>query len=111
MQTKSFDERKAESSRIKQKYPTRIPVIVDVASGSNVVLTKNKFLIESDLTLGHLIYAIRKRVQLQPESAIFAYLENNIIGTPSELMGSVYRNSANADGFLYVTISLESTFG
>jgi GABA(A) receptor-associated protein len=62
------------------------------------------------LTVGQFIYIIRKRTKLDSEKALFVFF-NNTLAPISELMGNLYQKSKDKDGFLYATISLESTFG
>ena len=117
----SFEDRYEECQRILKKYPDRIPVIVDKHSGSDIPdIDKHKFLIPSDLTVGQFIYVIRKRIQLNPEQAIFVFVNGRLPPTTS-LMSQIYeehveRYMENAkeeqvDGFLYISYSGENTFG
>jgi len=107
-----FDKRHEEASRIKLKYNDRVPVIVERRQGCESMppLDKSKFLVPSDLTVGQFIYVVRKRIKLAPEKAIFLFV-NSTLPTTSELMSTVYDIHKDADGFLYVVYSGESTFG
>ena len=63
-----------ESKRIREKYPDRIPVIVEKSENSPESLPdidKRKFLVPQDLTMGQLVFVIRKRIKLDPNTAIF----------------------------------------
>lgn len=53
---------------------------------------------------------IRKRIKLPADSAIFVFV-NNTLPPAAALMSQIYQQHADADGFLYVTYSGESTFG
>jgi len=107
----SFDKRKAESARIRVKYPDRIPVIAEKSSTSSIPdIDKKKYLVPADLTMGQFVYVIRKRIKLAPDAAIFVFV-NNTLPPAQELMAKIYKDQADADGFLYVTYSGESTFG
>jgi len=107
----SFDKRKAESSRIRAKYPDRIPVIAEKSTTSQIAdIDKKKYLVPSDLTMGQFVYVIRKRIKLAPDAAIFIFV-NNTLPPAAELMAKIYQDHADKDGFLYVTYSGESTFG
>ncbi|GLC45245.1 Autophagy- protein 8d [Pleodorina starrii] len=76
-QEHSLDKRKAEAARIKEKYPDRIPVIVEKAERSDIPdIDKKKYLVPSDLTVGQFVYVIRKRIKLSPEKAIFIFVKN-----------------------------------
>ena len=109
---KSFDDRLKESTDIKKKYPSRIPVIVERYNKCKNIcdIDKNKYLVPEDLTLGQFIFTIRKRLKLTPEKALFVFINNSLI--PSNLfMSEIYDKNKNEDGFLYVNYTGENTFG
>lgn len=107
----SFDNRCKESKNIITKYPDRVPVIVEKQETSDVVdIDKNKFLVPCDLTVGQFVYVIRKRMKMPPEKAIFVFVDNHI-PMQSSLMSSIYDQSKDKDGFLYIKYAGENTFG
>lgn len=107
----SFENRSKESKKITDKYPDRIPVIVEKQESSDVVdIDKNKFLVPCDLTVGQFVYVIRKRMKMPPEKAIFIFV-NNQIPMQSAFMSSIYDQYRDNDGFLYVKYAGENTFG
>ena len=108
----SFEERVKESSNIRKRYPNRIPVIIEKSEKSGDIsdIDKKKYLVPDDLTVGQLVYVIRKRIRLSPEKAIFIFI-NNLLPPSSSLMSCVYNEHKNEDGFLYVKYSGENTFG
>lgn len=106
-----FDKRKKEADRIIKKYPERIPVICEKAQQSDISdIDKKKYLVPSDLTVGQFVYVIRKRIKLEPEKAIFIFV-NNTLPSTAALMSQIYKDHKDEDGFLYVTYSGENTFG
>mmetsp|Transcript_2291 Transcript_2291/g.8515 ORF Transcript_2291/g.8515 Transcript_2291/m.8515 type:complete len:89 (-) Transcript_2291:881-1147(-) len=65
-QLHSFEDRKAESTSIRNKFPDRIPLIIEKAPKSKIaVLDKKKFLLPNDLTLGQFQYVVRKRMHVE----------------------------------------------
>ncbi|OEL34553.1 Autophagy-related protein 8A, partial [Dichanthelium oligosanthes] len=105
------DKRQSESSRIREKYPDRIPVIVEKAGKTDVPeIDKKKYLVPADLTVGQFIYVVRKRIKLSPEKAIFVFVKNTLPPNAS-LMSAIYEENKDEDGFLYMTYSGENTFG
>ena len=71
------EKRQAEALRIREKYPDRIPVIVEKAGRSDIPdIDKKKYLVPGDLTAGQFVYVIRKRIKLSPEKAIFIFVNN-----------------------------------
>lgn len=107
-ETKTFDERKIESSNIVSKYPDRLPIIVETAG--TLVLDKHKYLVPMDLTVGQFMYVIRKRLHLTSEAAIFLFI-NDILPPTSAQLSQVYYDNRDADGFLYCKVMKENTFG
>ena len=64
----------------------------------------------SDLTVAQFAFVIRRRLSLEPEKALFLFIDGTL--PPSaQLMREVYEAHADADGFLYVLYSSENTFG
>merc|ERR1712224_934219 len=109
-----FEKRKSEAARILGKYPDRIPVICEKATNSSTDsipdIDKKKYLVPADLTVGQFHYVIRKRIKLSPENALFLFCQNKIPPNGT-LMSTVYEDSKDEDGFMYVEYSGESTFG
>tara|TARA_B100001093_G_scaffold419657_1_gene411277 strand:- start:139 stop:489 length:351 start_codon:yes stop_codon:yes gene_type:complete len=106
-----FDKRLSESKRIIEKYPTKIPIIVEKQNKSDVPdIDKQKYLVPNDLTMGQFVYVIRRRLKLDPEKAIFIFI-NNILPPTSAVVQQVYEEHKDDDGFLYVTYSGENSFG
>ena len=111
-QSHSLAERRRESNRIFEKFPGRIPIIVERASKTTSVplLDKNKFLVPGDLTLGQFSFVIRKRMTLSPDQSLFLFVAN-ILPTTGDLMRELYGRYREEDGFLYIKYCGESTFG
>ncbi|KAF7851058.1 hypothetical protein BT93_L4681, partial [Corymbia citriodora subsp. variegata] len=106
-----LERRQAESARIREKYPDRIPVIVERAEKTDVPdIDKKKYLVPADLTVGQFVYVVRKRIKLSPEKAIFVFVKN-ILPPTAAMMSAIYEENKDEDGFLYMTYSGENTFG
>ncbi|QCD79742.1 Atg8 ubiquitin-like protein [Vigna unguiculata] len=105
------ERRQAESARIRDKYPDRIPVIVERAERTDIPdIDKKKYLVPADLTVGQFVYVVRKRIKVSAEKAIFVFI-NNTLPPTAALMSSIYEENKDDDGFLYMTYSGENTFG
>ncbi|CAL5344513.1 unnamed protein product [Camellia sinensis] len=106
-----LERRQAESTRIREKYPERIPIIVEKVERSDIPdIDKKKYLVPADLTVGQFVYVVRKRIKLSAEKAIFIFVKNTLPPTAA-LMSSIYEENQDEDGFLYMTYSGENTFG
>jgi len=107
----SFDARLAESTKIIEKYSERIPIIVAKDKRSNLEnIDKNKFLAPEDLTVAQFISVIRKRIKLSEHEAMYIFI-NNTLPTTSSSLGTIYQQSKDDDGFLYITYCAENVFG
>ena len=107
----SLKNRSEESARILDKYPNRIPVIVEKMPSSDIPdIDKKKYLVPSDLTFGQFMYVIRKRIKLAPEQAIFMFI-NNTLPSTTALMSQIYQQHKDKDNFLYLTYSGDNVFG
>uniref|UniRef100_A0A667YD91 GABA type A receptor associated protein like 2 n=1 Tax=Myripristis murdjan TaxID=586833 RepID=A0A667YD91_9TELE len=73
------EHRCIESAKIRNKYPDRVPVIVEKVSGSQIVdIDKRKYLVPSDITVAQFMWIIRKRIQLPSEKAIFLFVDKTV---------------------------------
>ena len=110
-QTHSFAHRVAESHRVKDRYPDRVPVICegDPKTGT-ITLRKMKYLVPDTLTVGQFVYVLRRQMTLRPEEAVFLMI-NNILPPTAALMSQIYNEHADEDGFLYAVLTKENTFG
>ncbi|CAN8025108.1 unnamed protein product [Ixodes persulcatus] len=105
----SPEQRKQEADAILEKYPHRIPVIVERAPNSHVPsIDKQKFLVPSDITVAQFMWIVRKRIHLSPEKALFVFVGRLM---PHLSMGDLYGTYRDEDGFLYLAYSGENTFG
>ena len=95
----SFAMRKAEADRIKERYPARIPVIVERASRAADIpqISKSKFLAPQDMSVGQFIYIIRKSISLPPEKALFLFC-GQTLPTTATLMRQLYAENGDEDG-------------
>ncbi|KAK3418158.1 hypothetical protein EUGRSUZ_H04111 [Eucalyptus grandis] len=107
----SFDKRLEESKSIVDKYPDRIPVIIERYSRTDLPeMDKKKFLVPRDMSVGQFIHILSSRLQLTSGKALFVFVKNTLPPTASRL-DSIYQSSKDDDGFLYMCYSTEKTFG
>lgn len=108
----SYETRLEESTRIREKFPGRVPIIVEKSKTSSNIPTidKQKFLVPSDLSVSQFIYIIRKRLTLKSETALFLFV-NGTLPTTSTFMRELYTIHKDLDGFMYMQYSGENTFG
>lgn len=108
---KTFQERINESTKIKSKYPDRVPVICEKNPGSGLeILDKRKYLVPNDITATQFLFIIRKRLKLASEKGIFLFV-NNMIAPSTHTMIDLYNEYKDDDGFLYMNYTEENVFG
>ena len=109
--SKSLEDRISESKKIIEKYPDRIPIIVEKSADSNLKdIDKQKYLVPKELTFSQFLYIIRKRIHLNEAEALFIFINNKLVPS-NKSMNEVYDVDKDEDGFLYVTYTNENTFG
>eukprot|EP01122_Echinamoeba_exundans_P006108 TRINITY_DN1656_c0_g1_i2.p1 TRINITY_DN1656_c0_g1~~TRINITY_DN1656_c0_g1_i2.p1 ORF type:complete len:119 (+),score=35.00 TRINITY_DN1656_c0_g1_i2:115-471(+) len=107
-----LEKRREGASRILERYPDRIPAIVEKARLEDPDLDQKKFLVPQDSEVAKFILQIRKHMKLNSAEAIFIFVGDKHyqpIGTT--MMSEVYEKHKDEDGFLYITYSSESIFG
>ena len=105
-------ERVKKSQLILEKYPDRVPLIIQPSKTDRDAypIDKSKYITPRDLSLLQLQQIIRKRIHFPAEKAMYMFINNKIFPITS-IIGPVYDANKDTDGFLYVTYCQESTFG
>lgn len=107
-----FEKRKEESSRIRQKYPDRYPIICERGRGADLPsIDRKKYLVPSDISVANFMYIIRKRIKIAPEKSIFLFFGDTQLLPSNMLISMAYEQYHDEDGFLYIQYNGESTFG
>lgn len=114
--SRTFQQRREESEAILAKFPERVPVILEPAADCDLPpLKKCKYLVPSDLSMGSFIYTVRKRMQLPEITAMFIFVMSGggkcTIAPGSGLLGEMYMQNKQDDGFLYLLYHSENVFG
>ena len=108
----SFDKRRLEANRIIEKFPDKIPIIVEQGKSDKLPkIDKSKFLVPQDITVGQFMTIIRKRIQLSECEAFFLFVKNSVLPSNSTTMVNIYESHKDEDGFLYMTYCGENVFG
>lgn len=107
----TLDQLLNESKRLRNKCPSRLPVIIDRLNKHTQKLDKNKFLIPNSFTMGDILNMVRKRLNLNSKTGLYFYLENGSIPSYESLVSTLFVEQANKGGFLVIKYSEEDTFG
>ncbi|XP_063775827.1 microtubule-associated proteins 1A/1B light chain 3C [Pseudophryne corroboree] len=110
---KSLETRKSEVIRIKAKFPTKIPVIVERYTKEKYLprLDKTKFLVPQDISMSQFINIIRNRMDLSATQAFYILVNNKSLASMSLTISELYRDNKDEDGFLYMTYASQEMFG
>ena len=110
---KEEKDRLAESTKIRLKHSDRLPIICEVLPSSRhaLKLESSKYLVQKNITVSQFMHVLRRKIQLGAEQAIFILTEQGTLPTISHSMLDVYNNYKNPDGFLYLSVAVENTFG
>lgn len=101
---------------VKHKYPGHIPIVV-LSKSRELKLSKTKYLVGSDLTVGQFQCIIRKKLanKLNSTEAMFLLAKkekNGVLLQTGMTMSTVYLNYIDQDTqMLFVEICKENTFG
>ena len=108
---KLFEDRLQESTKVKDKYSNKVPIVVTKTQNCNLPdIDKNKYLVSNDMVLSQFLYTIRKRIKLEPSEALFFFI-GDVVSNNSASIGELYHLHKDKDGFLYITYTSENTFG
>lgn len=116
MNTKDIEKNKYNKDyvmKLAQKYPDKIPIIF-FPSNNAPELDKRKFLIPRDLLVLQINSIIRQKISLEPHQALFVYFgadKKPELPNPNSIISEVYEKYKDKNGILYVTYSLENSFG
>lgn len=98
------------SKNISKKFPTKIGIILTTSS-EDLIIEKDKYITENSLQLAQFIILIRKYISLKSDEAVFLFMPDNTVPSSTELLSNLYKKYVDEDGFLYITVAKESTFG
>jgi hypothetical protein len=101
------------STRLLCKHAGKVPVIVLVDPSIKSLKDKYyKYLVSRDLSALHIINLIRHKVKIPPEKGLYGLTEKNrTLITSTMTYNEIYESNKDEDGFLYIHILCENSFG
>ena len=110
-----FTTRLAMADGVLKKHPDKIPTIIYPISKNIPKLEKFKYLLPGDITISQVLVIIRKHTKIDPHKALFIFIKCNngkfILFKNSDNLNEIYLTHRHDDNFLYITYTLENTFG
>lgn len=108
----TFGERKMESERLRHKFPEHIPLIIEPSDTHRTSkLEKPRQLFKECVEISQIIISIRRQIKLNEKEALFLFVANRVVPALNKTIGELYNEHADKDGFLYITYSVEHTYG
>jgi hypothetical protein len=97
---------------VKQKYPNYIPIIVRVHDNKSIKLTKSKYLVGGEITLGQFLSILRKKItNIKSTESIYLLINNTLVPITLPIF-MIYNEKKDPEtNMLYITICKENTFG
>ncbi len=113
LQNPDINKRKAESSKIREKYPDRVPIICEKDPKSTMKeVEKTKYLVPNELSVSQFNLIIRRRHEMSKDSALYLLVAGKHSITGDTSMNEIYEKYRDTeDGFLYIAYTSELTWG
>ncbi|CAK8675084.1 microtubule-associated protein 1 light chain 3 gamma-like [Clavelina lepadiformis] len=112
-ETKSLLTRKHEVNKIREKFPTKIPIIVERYKKEKYlpILDKTKYLVPQEMTMSQFATIIRNRMCIGSSQAIYFTVNKRHMPGMALTIAEIYRDNLDEDGFLYMTYASQEMFG
>lgn len=107
-----LEKRLEMTTNILRKYHDRCIIMISKKDGNNVSqIDKKKFICPRDINLAQFTYIIRKKIaSLKKEQTIFVMINDRMFPS-TMMMGEIYDQNKENDGFMYAIYCCENTFG
>ncbi len=111
-QDKPLEERKRRCAELVEKNPNKVPVIFDRNRDSSIPdIGSIKFVSTRNLRLAYFSNQIRSALKLTSENALFFSSSKLKLIKNDALLGDLYDQSRDEDGFLYIEYREVDSFG
>lgn len=110
---RSFKERRELYESLHNQFPECVPVIVERHDTEKdlPLIQKRRFIVPTNMNVQNFITVIRSRISLEPGTALWICVGNQLLCNNSDMIGDVYNKFKDPDGFLYITYRGEDRFG
>jgi len=109
----SIEERKSESKRVKDDYPSKIPVYLSKGKLNRTMeeYKRKKFLVAENMKLVVFMSTVRKNYKLDSNRTLYIMVNDKDIIDTSLEFSALYHKYKDEDGFLYLSYYEENAFG
>jgi hypothetical protein len=103
----TYEIRKEVAGKIREQYPDRYPVIVelDPRATKSLVISKKKFLAPGDIPLNKFMLEVRKVIRMGRQDPLAVMIESGQMVSGDSKMSDLYNSFKDPDGFLYILFS------
>ena len=98
------------SENILKLHQNKVPIIIQIPEKLSIDFDKLKYIVPIDITLQQFHCILNKYIKKNEKQSIIMFI-NNTLPISSESIGSLYNKYKDKDGFLYITVRKENTFG
>lgn len=99
----TLEDRRNYSSELMKENPLRVPILVSSENGK-LKLKTQEFLVPKQLKIIHFTATLRRSMNLDPENAIYLYIQNHMI-KQDRFIAEIYEQYKEEDGFLYINVT------
>nr|XP_026693125.1 LOW QUALITY PROTEIN: microtubule-associated proteins 1A/1B light chain 3C-like [Ciona intestinalis] len=115
-ETKSLATRKAEVHSIRDKFPTKIPVIVERYKKETMLYLYLSMgckytMVPGEMTMSQFATIIRNRMSVGSSQAVYLTVDSRHMPGMALTMAEIYNDNLDEDGFLYMTYASQEMFG
>jgi len=105
---KDFLDKPTMAQKLLAKYPDKIPILVHA---KNIEISKKKFLVSNDCTLGYFNVHLRRYTKIRAEEGMVIFIDNTL-PKMTDTVGMLYSQYANEeDHYLHIVLTKENVFG
>lgn len=98
------------SEEILKLHNNKVPIIINLPDNSSIELDKLKYIVPKDITIQQLHCILTKYIKKNEKQSVILFI-NNTMPISSQSIGNIYNQFKDKDGFLYITLRKENTFG
>ena len=91
---------------ISQYNSKKVPVIIE----TKCKIDKKKYIVPIDMTISQFHYILNNKIKNKSTHSLILFI-NKTLPVQTQSFGELYNLHKNEDGYLYITLSQENTFG
>merc|ERR1712150_54010 len=107
------DVRAEEASNIRQRFPSKVPVIVERYKKEKELprLDRVKFLVPQELSVSQFVVVVRSRMMIRPSQSLHFIVGGKQVPSMQMSVAELYHRCQDEDNFLYMTYASTEMFG